>query len=709
MAQRVVSIDFETDLIGPESVIPEPRCCAFAWREESGSIETLLLADGDPLGEALLALLEDPETYVVCHKAGFDYAVWLRAFPEHAPALVDALDECRLHCTIIREKLWNLSSFGSVDKLPRPDGSLQPARYDLAYLVNKRFGRDRTEEKTDADSPRLLYAALKGKSVDDYPQDMIDYALQDAVDCLELYEDQEERREEKHHGSIETEWLQVAADVALALVTERGMSTDPEAVAILERKLEEALKPENLNLLYDHGLLRPGVPARPHKNGAKNPDGTPKMTKEKPPSKCMEKIHAYVEAFCKKHGIEPKHNDPTDNNPEGSICVDKAWRQEIRHYGDPVLEQYDRRELLIGMVTRDLPNLQAPVVHPTFDVLKRSGRTSSKKSDKYPSVQGQNPDPRIRPCVVARPGYVLCSIDYDGIELCSLAQQLLRLFGRSKLADIINAGKEVHSWFGSLIAYYLSPEFKAVCNEQEITSREGQYDLFMRLKDDPSKELRDLFAHFRKMAKPTDLGYPGGLGAETFATFAKDGYGVEVDLTTAQLLKDLWLQELPEMGAYFARINNDLVDPKYPDNYCFTSPLGMFRANSFYCGAANGEGLQTPTSEGAKVMLMQLILGEIEDPRKESPLRKYACGVVDFLHDEVILEIPEGPRDVLRWCYSRATRVVVESMQQVFPEVRITAKPAIMRRWFKKAEPVYGDDGILVPWEPEGTLEDWVG
>lgn len=49
---------------------------------------------------------------------------------------------------------------------------------------------------------------------------------------------------------------------------------------------------------------------------------------------------------------------------------------------------------------------------------------------------------------------------------------------------------------------------------------------------------------------------------------------------------------------------------------------------------------------------------------------------------------------------------MVEEMAKVCPDVRISAEPALMRRWYKEAKAVYVDKK-LVPWEPEeknGTI-----
>ena len=42
----------------------------------------------------------------------------------------------------------------------------------------------------------------------------------------------------------------------------------------------------------------------------------------------------------------------------------------------------------------------------------------------------------------------------------------------------------------------------------------------------------------------------------------------------------------------------------------------------------------------------------------------------------------------------------MREMKRFVPDVTITAEPALMTRWRKKAKPVF-ENGRLVPWEPK--------
>jgi hypothetical protein len=67
-----------------------------------------------------------------------------------------------------------------------------------------------------------------------------------------------------------------------------------------------------------------------------------------------------------------------------------------------------------------------------------------------------------------------------------------------------------------------------------------------------------------------------------------------------------------------------------------------------------------------------------------------------FIHDEIVAEMPE---DRYHEAGSELSRIMCQEMQSVVPDVRITASPAAMRRWYKSAEPVF-ENGRLQLWEP---------
>ena len=76
-------------------------------------------------------------------------------------------------------------------------------------------------------------------------------------------------------------------------------------------------------------------------------------------------------------------------------------------------------------------------VNASFKTPVASQRTSCAK----PNLQQLPKSGGVRECFVARPGALLCSVDYNQLELCTLAQVCLEAFGpgSSKMADAILA------------------------------------------------------------------------------------------------------------------------------------------------------------------------------------------------------------------------------------------------------------------------------
>jgi len=79
---------------------------------------------------------------------------------------------------------------------------------------------------------------------------------------------------------------------------------------------------------------------------------------------------------------------------------------------------------------------------------------------------------------------------------------------------------------------------------------------------------------------------------------------------------------------------------------------------------------------------------------------------VDFIHDEVIQEVP------LLWTPVQHTEfaahvedVLCTSMHRVLPDVKIKASSVLMARWYKEAERLTDDDGCLMVWTPERAKE----
>lgn len=622
---------------------------------------------------------DNPEVFLLGQNVCFDAACTIANWPDLTTLVFDVFEAGKIWDVRIRDKMLQLALTGNIRS---DDGG--SVGYGLDDIALRRIG---IEVRKD-DPWRLRYAELEHVPLAEWPPEPIRYAEGDVDVLLPIYEEQDRLAERAPIEPASALWrahaLNACASLALYLMSCVGVAIDPEERERVEAMLGRELAPEKLEPLHLSGILRRAQPPRPHKNGSG------KMTKGEPASRDMKLLKQIVEETCTKYGIPITL---TDGGKTGNKQVSTSAEvlEEIAHF-DPRLEEYQRFMTLQKLVTTEMPRIRKPRVHPNYDELVNTGRTSSYD----PNVQ--NVDPRARGCYVPDPGWVFCSTDYSSLELVTLAQKLLDLFGKSHLADLIREGVDPHAYLGAQMAQSFAPqEFRQLTGFVGGSPRET-YEAFIALKKfEPGTPQRDFFAHWRKFAKPVGLGYPGGLGPRTLVTLAASPiYGIRISVDDAAAAKEVWFEAFPEMRDYFNWITGSqqyIEDGE--EYYWYLSPNGMLRAKATYCAAANGAALQTPAAEGAKFAMWELARACF-DPSKRSIL--YGCRPWGFIHDEFLVSLPDDS-----WLHERAHEVaaiMVRGMQRVIRDVPVKAEPALMRRWDKRAEKVLGPDGRIRVWEP---------
>lgn len=723
----LIGFDYETHLIGPGALAPKPVCLSVYVNENdlarypedlSDDAESCMLAtradeDMPELEDVILA----GEDLLVGANVAFDLAVmgyergdWTQIFGLVANQKVSDIQ--------VREKLLNLAQHGNLSYYTGPDGSTKQFDYSLGGLAYSYLGVNMSAEKSGDDAWRTNYDALEDLTVDEWPDEAVLYAINDSIYPTLIWRHQEDRREELIEAlgvdPLKTEHFRVLVRLSLYLMSCEGVRVDPVEHSKIVAELHEALRPEKLDLLVEAGILRPGKPPTPYANGAKaHVDGCsgkarkacdcpPKMkggTKDSVDKKAFE---AFVMDLRKELG--PEKVDLRFSE-KGNLRLDKEFLTDHAHLS-PVLTQYRDRQTVMKLVSTDMPRMEWPkgsgkpaeILHANFDFLKETGRTSSYASKLYPSWNCQNPHPRVRACIIPREGYVFYSVDYSGMELGTLAQKCYSLFGFSVLRDVINKGWDAHAYLGAYLAYYLDDDFReAVLEETDDVDGDQLYKAFKACADSDSPEVRKFYKHYRTFAKPTGLGYPGGLGPKTFVQYAHATYGIECDETLAGELREVWHKAFPEMSRYLDWINSDCEDPRHPDAYAYLTPMGMYRANASYCAAANGAALQSPSAEGALLAVCSVSeatyadVGSVLYPDAVGPRHRPLL----FIHDELI---GEARVDVAHEVAHEVSRLMVESMSMITPDVQPKAEPVLMTVWDKRAEPVY-ENGRLVPWK----------
>jgi DNA polymerase I-like protein with 3'-5' exonuclease and polymerase domains len=780
---KYIAFDTETYRLEPGLLAPPVVCVTMALPDRT----VQGVSTGDEDFQEWVEALFDTDAALVGQNVSYDLCVIAKAFPHLVSRIWEKAEAGEIIDIRIREMLLNLGTHGKMKWLHFPDGGKERIKYSLAAMVQKYLGLDLSDTKDMEDAWRLRYNELDGISFSQFPSEAQDYALKDALYTVDIFEAQELRNQEIQRDRglqlLDQAPFHSAVDFALQMITNRGMAVDPEQVRKVEAMLaEEYHDLSKFPLLLESGILRPPEPPRVHARQIKKAqellesigETDPlenreflrkagiKFTAPKSASKNKKALVALVEQVCKETETEIKLTKKRQTSTDGEVLLNLA------PYNKTIAE-YQRRMALDKLVTTEMPVFHwkdeiTPIVYFNYGILKETGRTSSFGGDKspYPARNGQQVDPRTRPCFRPRDGYWLASSDYNSLELCSTAHITKLLFGQSEHHKRVCAGTNMHAFLAGQLARNLHPEFRSIVREMGIESDKDEvYKFFMSLKNHEDAQLRKFFKRWRGFAKPVGLGYPGGLGAKTMVTLAHAAYKLDlVDeaskmpaeffepfethptlvfhgkrmklaednhivqwtpklraIALAQHLKEIWFETYPEMREYFAWVKEqkdqfnlrkvrdfDTDEEVLQSALCYTSPMGMHRANCTYTQAANGNVMQTPSAEGFKAAVFN-VTRACEDPSQGSILHKYGCHVVNEVHDEIITEVPADV-EIANECIAEKERIMRESMELVLYTVPCGVETALMKRWYKLADPVFNESGLLVPWEPEEESND---
>ena len=485
---------------------------------------------------------------------------------------------------------------------------------------------------------RLRYSELDGITVDDWPEAAISYAKQDALTTWRIWNEQEQGVSE----FLRDDAFQTYAAFCLNLISATGMRTDAKAVDACRADFERQ-KSDLLPALEAQGLIVNGV------------------KKQKP---AQERIRA----ACEKRGIEPPLT------ASGKISTDKTACLIAR---DPVM--LDRTKYITAekMLSTYVPVLEAGISGPIstrFD-MAATGRTTSRAPSK-PLIGGnlQNAPRKggIRETFRPRLGKVFLAADFSGAELHTLAQVCLLRLGHTKLGEALNRGDDPHARLGATL----------------IDIDYGEMLKRLRAKNKTAKAAKKA----RQDAKAANFGFPGGMGVGTFIQNQIKQAEVFWDFADAKALRNAWMETFPEMPEYF-EYNQQILGAGGEVVIEIPYSRRLRKVGTF--PAACNTPFQALAADGAKAALCEVSRRCYSEP--ESSL--YGARLVNFVHDEVILEIDDRPE-----IYQPAAQEFEEVMQAEFnkftPDFPTGTDAVLMRVWSKNAEPVFDENGLLVPWTP---------
>lgn len=555
---KVIGWDLETDPIGRANLAPAPVCVSWA-----PGPHVALIDDARGMIEGWL----DSDELLIGTNLPFDFACLMSKWPDLRAKIFAKLKRGQAQCISINQKLIDLAT----------KGMCEPA-YSLETLCGM-YG----VPSPDKQGPwRLEYDRLRTVPVENWPQGSIDYVLGDATAPLTIAEKQHtyDKGWTERTGApiLHLAGSELYKGLVFYLMSAWGIHTHPERTRAFHDKLRAHLDKSAKRLIRTK-LVRE--------------DGSRDTKKAK--------------AYMLKLNPHPKLTD------KGGICMDK---EACADTGSRVLQlysDYSQSTTLMARADDMMQGFELPL-QTRYNPLLETGRSSSSKP-KPPVVgmQAQN-FPRkagARECLTPRPGHGFLSGDLPTAELRSLGQVCIDRFGWSKMADAINSGRDIHTWFAAAILGVTYEELlKRIADEDPIATEA------------------------RQQAKPYNFGLPGGQGVDSFVLFAWRNYRLRITTQQAAKYKALWLDTFPEMALYFKWVSK-MCDNKRKKALVRHLRSGRWRANVPYCATCNTQ-FQELTACAATAGLCEVSRLCYSDP--DSWL--WNSRPLMFTHDENVLEVP---------------------------------------------------------------------
>ncbi|NEN87901.1 MAG: hypothetical protein F6K48_02865 [Okeania sp. SIO3H1] len=710
MPPTLWAFDTETYLITDTDKAPKPVVCS--WY--NGSDPAFLTAPAD---ENTLNIWANPEHHFVGHNIAFDLCVMMRWHPVFIPFIVRAVEEGRVWDTQTRQQLIHLEQKGEYK---------YPVTISLSDLEKIYLNIDRSEQKKGEDVWRLRYGTLDGVPFEQWPDEAVSYAIEDAVYTWCVFQAQ------GGPTPYPTESLQIQAALSLSLVSTWGFHTNQQNVAEVKQRIE--LKMNALREQLDAFQLTVPVKRTRTKNKVKevyyqektmgiigkgtNPalyhlvlEGwklhhqkmLQDVAQEHGVGINMDVVELssdidlgmwlaqhkaqkweYLPAFCwNEKGWNPKgflneclkRIKPVARNSRGEPKVGENDIEDIVPYV-PILKvraEYKHQEKMLA--TYVLPYEGKYSIHAFFKPMVGTGRTACAS----PNLQNVPPGKEgFRKNVWARPGYLLGTVDYSALELVTFAATIVKKYGQSDMAEAINAGMDVHCMTAS--GLFDKPYEEILANK----------------KKEPYKD-------WRQGSKALNFGGLGGLGKVSFQSYAKYTYGVDWSLDECGSRIKKWKAKWPETKKYFSD-NGQLCDGSDGREATAINNMGRKKANCRYTQLCNYP-FQSLAADGVKAAMWELIKHQLlgwfwtdadsntresgakfmyTDPAfnqqmtsyNGSPLRR--SHIVNMVHDELVME---HPTELAEEGFALQQKIMVDTMALYTTGVQPSVEGKLDREW----------------------------
>lgn len=640
---RVIAADTETHLIAPGNTAPKLVCAS--WYDPHASPSGNILHARQGAADALLSMIADPGIITVWQNGPFDWGVLVQAAEdrEHAlRAIFDALEDGRCRDTKPRGRLLDI-----YDGVKR--GGKSP--YSLEAMA-ARFCN--VELAKGADTWRMRYAELEPLPISEWPAEAREYPIKDAKTTWEVWRAQQESAERRGYtdgaDAIVDEKRQVRAAWAVHLMSAWGVRVDGAALGQLRTTLQEEIADHHKHL-EGTGFIR---------------------VEEAGASMVMKPIRAAIAADFALRGLPPPMTEPSGKFPDGQVATDRETLgrctvPELRRLAELV----HAKKILSTFVNAMEPGVNAPI-NAVFSSL---GADSGRMSCSRPNLQNLPRKRGVRQCFIPRPGWVYSSCDYSILELRTLAQATKDLGIPGRLIMALQGGLDPHSWFGASLAGQSYEAFEA--------DRKG---------DDP--DLKRAAKDWRQLAKVANFGFPGGLGAEAFVSYAASGDPpLIVEAGKAKALKEQWLRAYPELRRFF-----DMVGSIIPAKG--RGSIRQLRSSRVRGGCWFNAACNTLFQGLAADLFKEACWRVTREAWLDRSSVLYGSRPVVPVHDELVCEHPE---EIAGPAAQRVARIMEEAGATWTPDVPHKVEPALMTRWEKAAEPLFNENGELIPWDADAA------
>ncbi len=662
----------------------------------------------------------------VMHNAAFDLAAIHRVVP--GLDIYHLVERGQVWDTMLQHKLLKLGTEGHT-----ANGKGQST---LATCCQEYLGLKLDKDAADAsgDAVRLSFGQYLHRPASEIPGEYLEYLARDTLATLAVHQEIRRRTDAllnsaaDQWGYIDTEWLkdaqqrygpithhlQLMASIVLREVTANGLHID----AVGRRKLKDALEGRKAELR--ERLRRQGYLA-----------GEPK---------CNKALQGILRDIQRRH---PELTlERTEKKQE--FCASKDALEQLRGI-EPFVDDllgFKQCEKLLGSF---VDKLFREDVHPGFQPLLTTGRTSS-----FGELNAQNlpRDPRVRSCFTPHPGNVFIIADYSTIELATLAVAAEAQFGAaSEMKRLINEGVDLHR---TVAATFYSKPVEAVTKEERgkakainfgvpggmgapglqgyaaasfgvslteeeaVAMREAWFEQFPEMETFLAREDHAI----RCMAEELGLNwadYNEAIGRPV--RMPSDGSDPrQPDPILACMLIKVVKEPSPitnngrhysdeEIDYFWLRLvaGIDKLPAKIHGEIRMRSPSRKLQRAVMH--AFDRAGVFTLTGRlragaGYTARHNTIFQGLAADGAKLALWRLWRAGyrIANFIHDEIIVEVPEDSNLALHEAIFR--KLMIDAMAEVVPGVRIGVESAVSTCWHKEAKSLLDAQGRRVAWSP---------